>query len=573
MPPPPARPPPTVPSHFRRPPKAQSQPQNVNDNDNDNDNNNDSDEAPQIQIVASIDTVPSNLIDEDENDNEGDAKSTEKSIKSFKSIRTFLSTKSNKSTHTTKTNPYALPPPYCDETKTVATVWDVVRGGKKKSKALSRNRALTRRLRDFNYAQHKRSSLYRNRETPTPLGIFGLYDYLSGVRRDVEWAEDAAFRRNNHLPYLTWKDHESGSTETSCATFSYFTYSLIAACCALMVWEFQVNDWVIESMSVNPMLGVSQNTLIYCGARVTNLIVNEGQGYRLLSAMFLHSGLIHLTFNMAVLLFIGRGLEKAHGLFETALIFLVGGFGGNVLSALFLPQYISVGASGGIFALLGATLADIIMNWNLLFSSDAIVRSDKQKKGHVWIIVVLVLDMVLNVLIGFLPFVDNFCHCGGLLIGFLLGMGTISQLSFDFFGLKRSACQRIKRFLTRAWSLILVAGILLAATVWLFQVDGYSSPCIHCRYVSCISMPFWRDLNDRWWWCDDCTQAHGMATFDEAQGGYYKIDLTCPSDKIVAVFPQNPKGTIEELNKILPTYCREHCKGFDAFSVSDTDWN
>ena len=68
------------------------------------------------------------------------------------------------------------------------------------------------------------------------------------------------------------------------------------------------------------------------------------------------------------------------------------------------------------------------MNWNLLFSSDAIVRSDKQKKGHVWIIVVLVLDMVLNVLIGFLPFVDNFCHCGGLLIGFLLGMGTISQL-------------------------------------------------------------------------------------------------------------------------------------------------
>ena len=323
-------------------------------------------------------------------------------------------------------------------------------------------------------------------------------------------------------------------------------------------------------MAVNPMLGVSQETLIYCGARVTNLIVNEGQGYRLLTAMFLHSGILHLMFNMAVLLFIGRGLEKAHGLFETALIFLVGGFGGNVLSALFLPQYISVGASGGIFALLGATLADIIMNWTLLFSSNAIVRSEKQKKGHVWIILVLILDMVLNVMIGFLPFVDNFCHCGGLLFGFLLGMGTISQLSFDFFGLKRSTCQKFKRFFTRAWSLIIVVVILIVSTVWLFQVDGYSSPCIYCRYVSCISMPFWNEFGDRWWYCDDCNQSFGMATFDEAKGGYYTIDLTCPSDTVVVVTPDHPKATIEELNKVLPTYCRANCKGFDAFSVSET---
>jgi membrane associated rhomboid family serine protease len=42
--------------------------------------------------------------------------------------------------------------------------------------------------------------------------------------------------------------------------------------------------------------------------------------------------------------------------------------GGTILSAIFLSEYITVGASGGIFGLIGAYLADICMNWSLLFS-------------------------------------------------------------------------------------------------------------------------------------------------------------------------------------------------------------
>ena len=84
----------------------------------------DADESPShtIAAVLSIDTVPSNLIEEDEAEENfpSGAASVSKSTKSFKSIATFLSTMSAKSTRTNKTNPYALPPPKSrlDDSKT-----------------------------------------------------------------------------------------------------------------------------------------------------------------------------------------------------------------------------------------------------------------------------------------------------------------------------------------------------------------------------------------------------------------------------------------------------------------------
>jgi hypothetical protein len=57
--------------------------------------------------------------------------------------------------------------------------------------------ALARRLRDFQFAQEKRRKKFGNER---PWGILGLYDHLASVRMDVEWAEDAAWRRANGEP-------------------------------------------------------------------------------------------------------------------------------------------------------------------------------------------------------------------------------------------------------------------------------------------------------------------------------------------------------------------------------------
>lgn len=56
---------------------------------------------------------------------------------------------------------------------------------------------LARRIRDFQFAQEKRRKKYGHEK---PWGILGLYDHLTGIRVDIEWAEDGAWRRANGQP-------------------------------------------------------------------------------------------------------------------------------------------------------------------------------------------------------------------------------------------------------------------------------------------------------------------------------------------------------------------------------------
>ena len=56
---------------------------------------------------------------------------------------------------------------------------------------------LERRLRDFKFARNMRKTKYGKSK---PWGILGLYDHLAEIRADVEWAEDAAWRRENNEP-------------------------------------------------------------------------------------------------------------------------------------------------------------------------------------------------------------------------------------------------------------------------------------------------------------------------------------------------------------------------------------
>uniref|UniRef100_A0A804Q128 UDP-glucuronic acid decarboxylase 1 n=2 Tax=Zea mays TaxID=4577 RepID=A0A804Q128_MAIZE len=75
---------------------------------------------------------------------------------------------------------------------------------------------------------------------------------------------------------------------------------------------------------------------------------------------------------MLSLLFIGIRLEQQFGFVRIGAIYLLSGFGGSVLSALFLRNsYISVGASGALFGLLGSMLSELLMNWTI-YSNKAI---------------------------------------------------------------------------------------------------------------------------------------------------------------------------------------------------------
>jgi membrane associated rhomboid family serine protease len=90
---------------------------------------------------------------------------------------------------------------------------------------------------------------------------------------------------------------------------------------------------------------------------LAGVAVADGDWYRLVTAMFLHAGLLHLAFNMLALWWLGSIVEQAIGTLRFLLVYLVSGLAGSA-GALLLsdPRAITVGASGAIYGILGALL-------------------------------------------------------------------------------------------------------------------------------------------------------------------------------------------------------------------------
>ncbi len=85
-----------------------------------------------------------------------------------------------------------------------------------------------------------------------------------------------------------------------------------------------------------------------------NAAVFDGAYYQLFTAMFIHSGIVHLAGNMLFLLVFGLRGEEMFSLPEYLGVYILGGLAGNMLSLLLGPNLVSVGASGAIFAMFGA---------------------------------------------------------------------------------------------------------------------------------------------------------------------------------------------------------------------------
>ncbi|MEU1119911.1 MULTISPECIES: rhomboid family intramembrane serine protease [unclassified Streptomyces] len=84
--------------------------------------------------------------------------------------------------------------------------------------------------------------------------------------------------------------------------------------------------------------------------------IAEGQWYRLVTAMFLHSGYMHIAFNMLSLWWVGGPLEAALGRVRYLALYAASGLAGSALTYLLAePNQPSLGASGAIFGLFGAT--------------------------------------------------------------------------------------------------------------------------------------------------------------------------------------------------------------------------
>jgi rhomboid protease GluP len=131
----------------------------------------------------------------------------------------------------------------------------------------------------------------------------------------------------------------------------------------------------------------------------------HGQLYRLVTAGFLHGGILHILMNSWVLFDLGAEVETLYDTSRLIVFYFVSTVTGFLASSL--TGHVSVGSSAGIFGLIGAMLAFGVTDKSAL---GAAVKSLYTR----WLIYALVLS--------FLPGVDFFAHIGGLAGGFLAGL-------------------------------------------------------------------------------------------------------------------------------------------------------
>ena len=131
----------------------------------------------------------------------------------------------------------------------------------------------------------------------------------------------------------------------------------------------------------------------------------QHQWYRLITAMFLHGGLIHIGFNMMSLMQLGPALEELYGSARYFFLYIVtGAFG--FLASSFIGHY-SLGASGGLLGLVGAMLAITSKR------GGSYMRELRSR---------LISSVVILFVLGFMGMgIDNWAHGGGLASGFVLG--------------------------------------------------------------------------------------------------------------------------------------------------------
>lgn len=87
------------------------------------------------------------------------------------------------------------------------------------------------------------------------------------------------------------------------------------------------------------------------------------EAWRFFTYMLVHVGIMHLLVNLLVQLFLGVPLEMVHRWWRVTLVYLAGVAAGSLATSLTDPKVHLAGASGGVYALIAAHIATIIMNW------------------------------------------------------------------------------------------------------------------------------------------------------------------------------------------------------------------
>jgi rhomboid protease GluP len=149
--------------------------------------------------------------------------------------------------------------------------------------------------------------------------------------------------------------------------------------------------------------------------------------WRLIMPTLLHGGLLHIGFNMWVLMDVGPQIEELYGSARYLFLYFVTGIGAYLVSGFF-GRHLSIGASGSLLGLIGVMLAITTLRQG---EHMRMLRGQLLK----WVAYIAIMGFMMS---G----IDNWAHAGGLVTGFLLGrimadrapMSPQEKLRADFLG-------------------------------------------------------------------------------------------------------------------------------------------
>ncbi|HYN54502.1 MAG TPA: rhomboid family intramembrane serine protease [Methylotenera sp.] len=153
----------------------------------------------------------------------------------------------------------------------------------------------------------------------------------------------------------------------------------------------------------------------------------DGEWWRLGSAMFLHFGLLHLVFNIWALWDAGQLVERMYGHLHFISIYLISGLMGNLVSLVMQGNLaVSGGASGAIFGIYGALLT-------FLWYERAAIDSHEFR----WLFGGAAVFAIATIVLGFtIPGIDNSAHIGGFVTGLLISQVLTKPLKTTRFRIK-----------------------------------------------------------------------------------------------------------------------------------------
>lgn len=191
-------------------------------------------------------------------------------------------------------------------------------------------------------------------------------------------------------------------------------YTVILLTAIGIVFAVQLYVETDRPASITGLFFHELRTSILSAGFIKPAFLQGGEYWLILTGAFLHGFTAHAAMNAYAFYSFGKLFELLTNRAHLAIVFLMSAVSGGLLSAYFLPDGISVGASGGIVGLIGYLLV-------YAFKRRQFVSAEFRKS--------LILNIGFILLFGFVLYgiVDNWGHIGGLLAGIVYGLAQISS--------------------------------------------------------------------------------------------------------------------------------------------------